>query len=762
MLKILKVPFKVLALTLVLSVSACSSGTPSTDGYEAADLTLLEPTMSDRSAACFALSSELEGPRDLATVDVKVPASVVSEILVTVRSNATLDTSVEMVATTATGPVALTLNASDTPTTVPIEVLPPHDATQVQVRFVQSRPAAPDTEWCFVGIKQADDEQRTPEGQEVMVNQLGYLPTADKHAVLRGAGSQAKSWELIEPGSAELGNEQTIASGNTQVLGTDPTTGWYLQGIDFSDVQEIGGPYVLRTEEVESQPFTIGEQIYRERIPELVGFLYGNRSGQEIVDAYSDGQARPAGHLQVPPNRGDVSVPCLPLGDPAQNNYDEPWSCEGTADVSGGWYDAGDYGKYTVPGAVAVAQLLRSVEMSDYWQADGNLPVPAQKNGVPDLLDEVRWQLEFMAKMQIPSSQPDAGMVYHKVTGTDWPSGSLLPDQDPTERVLYRPSSQATLAFAAAAAQASRMYEPYDSEFAGRMLTSSKRAFEAGRRQPDLHPPANVDNIDPNPGGGMYEDKKSSDELFWAATELFLTTGEERYASELSSLLGSMKLQAEAADFYWADMQGFAMLELATVDNDLPERQKIREFVVKAADNYVDMSRGNAWNVPYMPDGSIYDWGSNTVILSRVQMLAGAHAISDDEVYAQVAAGSLDYILGTNAFGSSFVTGWGEGAVDSPHSPLFKDQAEVQRQAPPGTLVGGPNTLAAGTGDQSAAEALQGCVGQTCYVDDSASWSTNEPTIYGNAALIAAVTFVEDWAAQQPQSEIAMTPVGTR
>src|SRR5690606_10121561 len=115
-------------------------------------------------------------------------------------------------------------------------------------------------------------------------------------------------------------------------------------------------------------------------------------------DLVGEEYARPAGHLGVAPNKGDTDVPC------------QPGVCDYRLDVRGGWYDAGDHGKYVVNGGIATYQLLSAFERTKYAASgfggaelgDGTLRIPERNNGVPDILDEARWELEFLMRMQVP------------------------------------------------------------------------------------------------------------------------------------------------------------------------------------------------------------------------------------------------------------------------------------------------------------------------------------------------------------------------
>ena len=141
-----------------------------------------------------------------------------------------------------------------------------------------------------------------------------------------------------------------------------------------------------------------------------------------------------AGHL------GDAAVAAW-TGEHAERLY-PGWSCPGRFDVSGGWYDAGDHGKYVTSGALAVWQLLATLELlrrrgaeTSWWKRTEAL-----------LVEECRWQLDWLLRMQVPAGFPLAGLAFHRVHGTEWAPLPCWPHLDPTTRVLHRPSTGASLA----------------------------------------------------------------------------------------------------------------------------------------------------------------------------------------------------------------------------------------------------------------------------------------------------------------------------
>src|SRR5690606_27585195 len=123
---------------------------------------------------------------------------------------------------------------------------------------------------------------------------------------------------------------------------------------------------------------------------------------------------------------------------------------------------------------------------------------------------------------QVPPGEQLAGMVHHKIHDVGWTGLPLLPAADGQLRRLHRPSTAATLNLAAAAAQGARLFADIDAGFAAELLAAARTAWDAARTQPVLYAPAAAGNN----GGGPYNDDVVDDELYWAAAELFVTTGE--------------------------------------------------------------------------------------------------------------------------------------------------------------------------------------------------------------------------------------------
>ncbi|MEV7181300.1 glycoside hydrolase family 9 protein [Kitasatospora sp. NPDC093679] len=557
----------------------------------------------------------------------------------------------------------------------------------------------------------------------VRVNQLGYLPDGPKRATVVSSATAPLAWQLRNAAGA------AVASGSTTVHGADPASGQATHLVDFTAYGTAGTGYTLVVDGRASHPFDISAALYDGLRADSMSFFYQQRSGIPI-DASLAGAAwaRPAGHLGVAPNKGDTSVPC------------QAGVCDYSLDVRGGWYDAGDQGKYVVNGGIATWQLVNSFERAhragtDAALGDSTLKVPERGNGVPDVLDEARWELDFLMRMQVPAGKPMAGMAFHKVHDAQWTGLPTRPELDSQQRELHKPSTAATLNLAATAAQCARVYAPYDAAFAAKCLDSARRAWAAAKADPNVLAPG-TDST----GGGAYDDADVSDEFYWAAAELLATTGEAQYRDAVTS---SALHTAPADAPWWGGTATLGRITLATVPGvALPadDLARLRGRLTTAADGYLATMAGQGYAVPIAADG--YVWGSNSSVANDAVVMAVAYELTGQQRYRAGALESLDYLLGRNALDRSYVTGYGENASENQHHRFWAHQNDASLPHPPaGSFAGGPDS---GLQDPVAAEKLTGCAPAACYVDDIGSYSTNEVAINWNASLAWLAAFAAE------------------
>jgi len=568
----------------------------------------------------------------------------------------------------------------------------------------------------------------------VRVNQVGYFPSLPKIASIKREGSPT-GWELRDGAGA------VAQSGTTTAFGKDAASGESIHLADFSSYTKPGRGYTLKVGAESSHPFDIADNLYASLKYQALAYFYHNRSGVEIVLPHAKEKAwtRPAGHLT------DKHV-----------SYEPPTGSSYALDVSGGWYDAGDHGKYVVNGGISVWTLFNQYERAQHLGssvrdfADGTMSIPESHNGAPDLLDEARWELEFLLKMQVPEGQPLAGMAHHKVHDKEWTGLPTRPDEDRIARTLRAPSTAATLNLAATAAQGARLFKTVDAAFARTCLLAAEKAWNAAKAHPEVLAPASDAK-----GGGPYDDKRVDDEFYWAAAELFVTTSDAVYRDFISRSPHYLRVPATLGDgqdtglagaMSWQSTQALGSISLAVVPNGLPpaEVETARKNVRATADAFLQIMNGQGHRVPFSagPKGE-YPWGSNSFVLNNAIVLALAHDFTKDPRYLNGVVQAMDYILGRNPMDQSYVTGFGSRPLQNPHHRFWSYQLNhAYPKPPPGAVSGGPNSglqdpLAHGAG-------LSGCAPQKCFIDNIEAWSVNEITINWNAPLAWVAAYLDE------------------
>ena len=556
-------------------------------------------------------------------------------------------------------------------------------------------------------------------GSPVRVNQCGYPASGAKRASIVDASTQPVPWFLRDGAGA------VVDSGRTRVQGDDAMSGDHVHLADFSGVRKIGNGYTLSVGNAVSEPFDILGDPYDSLRRDALAYFYHNRSGLPIEAKYvGDAYARPAGHIGVAPNKGDIEVPCL------------PGTCDYSLDVRGGWYDAGDHGKYVVNGALAAWQLMdlyeRSLHTGDFeGLRDGLLRIPEQGNRIPDVLDESRWEMEFLLRMQVPAGKPLAGMAHHKIHDELWTAFPTLPGNDAQPRYLHPPSTAATLNLAAAGAQCARLWAVWDKAFARRCLTAAESAWQAAAEHPAVFAPRE-DGV----GGGPYDDTNVGDEFSWAAAELYATTGKRAY-------LNSVTTKLTADGFSWKDTGALADLTIARLPSRFPLDRVLsaRQRILTVADGYVANLKAQGYPNPSLPADGAYPWGSTSATTNSAMIIATAYDLSYRPAYRDAVLESMDYLLGRNALNQSFISGYGERASRNQHHRHWAHQIDPKLPSPPpGSLAGGPNS---GLQDPVAQQNLRGCAPAKCYIDDLGSWSTNEVAVNWNSSLAWVAAFAD-------------------
>jgi endoglucanase len=314
---------------------------------------------------------------------------------------------------------------------------------------------------------------------------------------------------------------------------------------------------------------------------------------------------------------------------------------------------------------------------------------------------------------------------------------------DTKPRYAYPPSTTATLNLAATAAQCARIWRTVDLAFSKRCLEAARRAYAAALREPNLLPIGGFD------GGGAYGDRDASDEFYWAAAELFITTGEDQYARDLraSPHFVSAPQSDGKGQITWSSVSALGTISLAMLPSKLTiaERERARSNLVAAAQLYVRHAQQEGYAIPYSSDR--YEWGSNSAVLNRALVLGVAYDLTGKQVFRDRVIDALDYVLGRNPLDQSYVSGYGARPMRNPHHRFWAHQKDnAYPPPPPGALSGGPNSSS--MIDPIAKELKEACAMQLCWSDHIDAYALNEVAINWNAPLFWVAAFADERPAQ--------------
>ena len=581
-------------------------------------------------------------------------------------------------------------------------------------------------------------------GVLISVNQVGYRPSDTKTAILRYTGAGAPEDDLKPDGVHAVTELFAADESGARVLSLsagelfyDTASGSWMQRADFSALTSPGRYRICAGDdgrEVLCEPFKIDEDPYDSLLKDAVRMLYLQRCGTQ-VSLPDDPDAEPFAHAAC---------------------HDRPaliYGTDQTRDVSGGWHDAGDYGRYVVPGAKAVADLFLAYDL--YGYDSDELGIPESGNGLPDVLDEARWELDWMLRMQ----DPESGGVYHKVSCRSFP-GEVMPGEETDELVICPVSVTATLDFAAVMAKASRLYASFDRDFSKTALDAAEKAWEYGAAHEigeGFHNPSGIST-------GEYPDTDASDELLWAACELYLAGVLDR--EDVSRRLDSFSEHGLG----WQCVSDYALIDLASLDEPDSVRKcesegrssfdygsGIRTGIVNNKLWFIEENGSASWKqaedylVQYSEQlmrqaendgyfltlGGDYPWGSNMAAANHGIILGTTGRLSGEKSCITCAKQNLDYLLGANPAGYCYVTGYGAFSPEHPHHR----PSQAAGTAMKGMLVGGPDSHLE---DPYAQNVLAKMAPALCYADNSQSYSTNETAIYWNSPLIALLALIRD------------------
>jgi endoglucanase len=536
---------------------------------------------------------------------------------------------------------------------------------------------------------------------EIKVSQAGY-PTRGRKVALVVAKAPASGFTVLRASDG-----QRVLEGRLSPPAPDADSGDAVQAADLSSLDRPGD-YVLQVAGVgRSFPFAVGDDVFARPLHLAMRSFYGQRCGTGV----DLGPEFPGYRYAACHREGGWHASSGKAGPRASIK---------------GWHDAGDYGRYVVNSGITTGTLLWAFEMFPARLRELRLDIPESGDGTPDVLDEVRWNLEWMLSMQ-----DEDGGAFHKQTSERFP-GFVMPQDDTTVSYAIGTGSEpfkgtcATADLAAVAAVAGRVYRPHDRAFAGAALAASRKAFAWAA----AHPAVTYRNP-PGVATGAYGDGDCRDELLWAAAELWRTAGDEAagryFLDHESELRGALKPDGPPE---WAKVGPLAFWTYALASGgDDGVRRAIRDASLAAADAIVARSAANGYRVSLVP--ADYVWGSNAVAANYGLQLLVANAMRPDDRYVEAARDNLYYLLGRNTFSLSWVTQVGANPFRQPHHR--PSGADANPEPWPGLLSGGPNRRKQ---DPAMQKLPDGLPPARMYVDDQESYATNENAINWNAALV--------------------------
>ena len=451
-----------------------------------------------------------------------------------------------------------------------------------------------------------------------LVNQLGFTPESEKTVVI--PGNDANPLEVRDMAG------KVVLTLEAPMVYDWEYSGEEVQTYDISAIKKPG-TYRLFRDGYIGNPVVVGEDVYVDVTKAALKWFYFQRAGMALETRYAGKWARAMGHADDSVIVYGTDLPTAKTVAKA-NGKPEPKKADAKIIKSQrGWYDAGDYGKYIVNSGITVFTLLELYEHFPAFVDTLHWNIPREFPKMPELLEEIRWNLDWMLSMQDKD-----GAVYHKLTSLKFGS-STMPELDGALRYAIEKSLTATLDFAAVMAQASRVYAKYDAEFSKRMLKASEVAYYWAKRHPKAlyKQPSDVQT-----GDYTYGEENGKDEFAFAATELYRATKKADYLKDLKQY----KFRPDGP--WWGDVNMLAIYHVALDSADFGakvggEARKTLLHVAKELRNVGDTS---AYRLPAFP--SSWNWGSNSAMANNGIVLLHAYYVTGDKSFLDGAQQCLD------------------------------------------------------------------------------------------------------------------------
>ena len=577
----------------------------------------------------------------------------------------------------------------------------------------------------------------------IMVDQFGYRPQDKKVAVIVDPQKGYNAADSYVPGKAievRKWSDNTVLYvgepkqwNNGEMQSSSGDKGFWF---DFSTVSEPGHYYLYdAATNKRSHPFLIDRDVYYPVLKAAVRMFYYNRSNLEKETPYAD------------PRWTDKVTFTGKNQDTEARLIDDKNNKSLAKDVSGGWWDAGDSNKYVTFTASVIHQLLDAYKQNPDAFTD-NFEIPESGNGIPDLIDEVKYEIDWLKKMQ----QEDGG-VLTKVGTTDYKS-YFPKSRDPRPRYYADVCSSATIVTAGHFARVASVYQQFPSLQAEtpELTARARQAWEWYHNNPKR---TDCDSLKIKSGDADRSLELQEGDAVVAAVYLFSLTGEEVYNDYvkehyLETRPFSMSDRMSAYDPHHGD----ALMFYTTLPNSHPEvKDAIIERKTTEAQQdkeYYGFSPNQDLYRSYLPDWA-YHWGSNNTRANRgssnYDLVLYDLLPEQKQNYTDVALNTIHYFHGVNPLGMTYLSNMyrygAEKSVNEIFHEWFADQspwdnALTSPYGPaPGYVVGGPNQGYTGSHPRLQYQPIQ-----KMYTDwngttiDDKSWEVTEPAIYYQSSYV--------------------------
>lgn len=546
---------------------------------------------------------------------------------------------------------------------------------------------------------------------KIHVSQLGYTPDFDKKAMVVTDGD-ANTFELRDAKSGKVCYKGKLTPKKYWDL-----SGENLQWADFSSFDKAG-EYYINVDGNKSYNFTISPKAYDDLTLWAHKTFYLWRCGIDCTEEFSNFHGQSYAHKAGHP---DVNVIVHPSAESAGRKA-------GSVVASpGGWYDAGDYGKYTINSAIALESMLMGAEAFPKFYKNFDMEIPESTNNTPDVYDEAMYNLKWMLTL----IDTVDGCVAHKVTTKRFVP-MVLPEKTDAQRYMIGKSTATNYGFAAIMAKAARLYKnnPDYPDFSEKAMRYAKQAYEWAEKNPGIifHNPDSI-------GTGSYTARFPEQFRFWANAELYLATQEDKYIDLVA--IDTFKYDVPT----WQVSASFGLMSLITgVDKGMVKgemKKKVESHFDKLAKLIYNRMESNPGRFPLHK----FEWGSNGSMSNAGSILLLQYKHTGDKKYLKAAQELTTYIIGRNATGYCFVTGFGK------KSPMFihdrRSTGDGIAVPVPGLLAGGPTLDAIRdcdtyvyNYDHPKSEYPTREFAARAYNDEICSYSTNEVAINWGAPFM--------------------------